>query len=225
MDGMKALIFDFDGLILDTETSDYQSWQQIYHSYGQELSLPLWLTFVGGTAATDFDPYDHLETLLGEEVDREQIWINRRKIDLEALAGLPPMPGVVDLLAAAQARGLKLAVASSSPASWVEGHLAGLGLLEYFEEIVTSDDVEKTKPDPALFLLAAEKLGVQPGEVIVLEDSYNGVTGAKKAGMFVVAVPNPITRASDLSAADLQLNSLADTSLEELLKIAESKHE
>ena len=222
---MKALIFDFDGLILDTETSDYYSWQQVYQTYGQELPLPLWLTYVGGTAATDFEPYDYLEALLGEKVDREQIWINRRKIDLEALEGLPPLPGVEDLLLAAKDRGLKLAVASSSPASWVEGHLTRLELLDYFDEIVTSDDVEKTKPDPALFLLAADRLGVLPGEVVVLEDSQNGVVGAKKAGIFVVAVPNLITRESDLSAADLHLNSMADITLDELLAIVEKNNE
>lgn len=222
---MKAIIFDFDGLILDTETSDYNSWQQIYQAYGQELPMPLWLTFVGGTAATDFEPYDYLESLLGERVDREQIWITRRKIDLAALEGLAPLPGVRDLLLAAQAHGLRLAVASSSPASWVEGHLTRLELLDHFDQIVTSDDVEHTKPDPALFLLAAEKLGVQPDEVIVLEDSFNGVTGAKRAGMFVVAVPNPVTRESDLSAADVYLNSLAETSLDELLAVAERRND
>jgi beta-phosphoglucomutase-like phosphatase (HAD superfamily) len=108
-------------------------------------------------------------------------------------------------------------VASSSPENWVVGHLTRLGLIEFFEQIVTADDVEKTKPDPALFLLAAEKLGVTPQQAIVFEDSRNGVLAGKRAGMYVVAVPNPLTDGMDFSEADLKLGSLADLSLEQLL--------
>ena len=131
------------------------------------------------------------------------------------------MPGVKELLDASRQRDLKLAVASSSPENWVSGHLTRLGLSDYFDAIVTADDVEETKPNPALFLLAAEKLGVRPGDVIVLEDSPNGVHGAKRAGMFVVAVPNSITARADLGAADLQLSSLAEITLDGLLEKAQ----
>lgn len=218
---MKALIFDFDGLILDTETPDYQSWQYVYKSYGIELPLKLWLTFVGGDAETDFEPHEYLEQKLNSTVDREQIWVSRRKSYLENLEDQTVLPGVVDLLKAARERGLKLAIASSSPENWVAGHLSRLGLNGYFDVIVTADDVEKTKPDPALFLIAAEKLGVLPNEVIVLEDSENGVNGAKRANMFVAAVPNSITVESDLSLADLYIRSLAEVTLDDLLAKAE----
>jgi HAD superfamily hydrolase (TIGR01509 family) len=214
---MKALIFDFDGLILDTETPDYQSWQNVYKSYGIDLPLQLWLTFVGGNAETDFEPHEYLEQELNSTVDREQIWVSRRKSYLENLEDQTVLPGVVDLLEAARERGLKLAVASSSPENWVAGHLSRLKLEDYFDIIVTADDVEKTKPDPALFLMAAEKLEILPNEVIVLEDSENGVNGAKRANMFVVAVPNSITVGSDLSLADLQIRSLTEVTLDDLL--------
>ena len=133
------------------------------------------------------------------------------------------MPGVLGLLTEARERGIKLAVASSSPENWVSGHLSRLELADHFDIIVTADDVEKTKPDPALFFMAAAKLGIQPGEAIVLEDSQNGVNGAKRAGMFVVAVPNPITVKSDLSQADLLIESLAGITLDDLLTKASQR--
>ena len=217
---MRALIFDFDGLIVDTELPDYLSWQEVYHSYGVELSLDHWCTIVGGNAESDFEPHEYLESLIQTRVDREQIWVSRRKSYLEHLETQPILPGVLSLLDEARGSGLKLAVASSSPENWVIGHLTRLGLLDYFDAIVTADDVELTKPDPALFLLAAEKMGVQPNEAIVLEDSGNGVKGAKRAGMFVVVVPNEITRKMDLSMADLKLDALDKIDLETLLETA-----
>jgi HAD superfamily hydrolase (TIGR01509 family) len=219
---MKALIFDFDGLILDTELPDFISWQEVYAGFGLELPLRLWLSIVGGDSGAEFEPHEYLESKLNIQVDREQIWVQRRKSYLDYLDEQPVLPGVVEMLEAAKEKGLKLGIASSSPENWVSGHLTRLNLKSWFDVIVTADDVESTKPDPALFLLAAEKLGAKSDEVIVLEDSNNGVIGAKRAGMFVVAVPNEITRASDLSAADLHLESLAECSLEELLAVAEN---
>lgn len=217
---MKALIFDFDGLILDTEMPDYHSWQLVYQSYGVELPFDLWASIVGGSAESDFDPNQHLESLIDEPIDREQVWITRRKDYLDHLEQQPILPGIEDYLRDAKLLDLKLAVASSSPENWVTGHLTRLGLLELFGQVVTADDVEHTKPNPALFLLAAERLGVTPDEAIVFEDSRNGVLAGKRAGMFVTAVPNPLTAQMDLSEADLRLGSLADMSLEELLEKA-----
>ena len=118
---------------------------------------------------------------------------------------------------------MKLGIASSSNRDWVRGHLARLGLLEYFDVVHTSDDVERTKPDPALFLLALQSLDLLPGEAIVLEDSPNGVKAAKDAGIFAVAIPNPLTANLDLGLADLVLESLAELSLVDLLQVAENR--
>ncbi len=217
---MKALIFDLDGLIIDTEMPDFISWQEVYQQHGQELPLPLWASIVGGTGASDFDPNDYLEELLGQPIDREAIWIERRRSYMQHLESQPVLPGVLEYLTAAQAQGLKLGVASSSPESWVHGHLSRLGLIEYFDVICTADDVEHTKPDPRLFLMTAEKLGAKADEVIVLEDSPNGVLAANRAGMFVVAVPNDLTCQLPLDHADLVLESLADLPLADLLRKA-----
>ncbi len=220
---MRGLIFDFDGLILDTEMPDFISWQGVYQEHGAELPLENWATIVGGKAESDFDPYDYLETLIDRQVDREAIWIKRRKDYIEHLESQPILPGVESYLADAKKLGLKLGVASSSPENWVIGHLTRLGLVEKFDAICTADDVENTKPDPALFLLTAEKMNATPDEVIVFEDSPNGVLGAKRAGMFVVAVPNPLTSQLDLSHADLILGSLEELSLEELIDRVKDK--
>lgn len=218
---MQALIFDFDGLIIDTEMPDYISWQEVYHAHGVELPLEKWGSIVGGNAESEFEPHKYLEDLTGKPVDREQIWVTRRKSYLEHLESQPILPGVIDYLEEAKKMDLKLAIASSSPENWVCGHLSRLNLTNYFDAICTADDVEQTKPDPALFLLAAEKAGAQPGQVIVFEDSYNGVLGANRAGMFVVAVPNPLTAQMDLSNADLKLTSLEDMTLTELISHVE----
>ena len=138
---MRGLIFDFDGLILDTEMPDYISWQEVYHSYGAELPIELWCTIVGGNAESDFEPHEYLESIIHSPVDREQIWVTRRKSYLEYLENLPISPGVQELLDDAKRRGMKLAVASSSPENWVTGHLTRLGLIDYFDAIITADDV------------------------------------------------------------------------------------
>ncbi|MDH5605527.1 MAG: HAD family hydrolase [Anaerolineae bacterium] len=217
---MKALIFDFDGLILDTELPDFSSWEEIYREHGCELPLEKWASILGGTGESSFDPYEYLEACYGKPLDRETIWIKRRKNYVEKLEDEEVLPGVAEYIASARDRGIKLAVASSSPENWVVGHLTHLGLIGCFDCICTADDVEKTKPDPALFLASAHDLGVKPEEVIVLEDSPNGVTAANRAGMFVVAVPNAITSRLNLEHADLILNSLEDMTLDELLERA-----
>jgi HAD superfamily hydrolase (TIGR01509 family) len=214
---IKALIFDFDGLILDTEAPDYESWQQVYQSHGCELAIDAWGQIVGGTGASDFDPHSHLESLCGKTLDRDEIWMDRRKAYLDTITAQPVLPGVVDMLDDAKSHGLRLAVASSSPESWVRGHLARLGLYQRFDAIKTADDVKRTKPDPELYVAALTALGVQPTEAVVFEDSPNGVTAAKAAGIFCVAVPNRVTALMKLDHADLRVDSMAELRLQDLI--------
>lgn len=220
---VKALIFDLDGLILDTEWPDYESWQEVYQNHGQQLEVEAWGQVVGGTGASDFDPQVHLEKLCGHTLDSEEIWINRRRKYLDTISTMPALPGVVDYLDAAEDLGLNLAIASSSPENWVRGHLARLGLYERFDAIKTADDVKRTKPDPELYNAALAALGVGANEAIVFEDSPNGVKAAKAAGIFAVAVPNKVTAQLALGDADLRLDSLADLSLSELITRVEKQ--
>jgi HAD superfamily hydrolase (TIGR01509 family) len=212
---ITALVFDFDGLIVDTETPDYVAWQEIYADHGCALPADTWALNVGSGHL--FDPHTHLERLLGRPLDRGTL--RRRASDRfhQVLGALAPLPGVTDHLDAAAALGLRVGLASSSSRAWVAGHLEQLGLLGRFAALCTADDVARTKPDPELYLLALARLGVEPGQALALEDSPNGVRAARAAGMRCVAVPNPVTRLMDLSHADLVLPSLAELPLPALL--------
>lgn len=221
---MRALIFDFDGTILDTERTEFLAWQEVFREHGAELTLEFWLPCVG-TNDVPFEPSRHLERMVGRSLDHHQIEAHIKARKAELNSQLEPMLGVVDLLEAAPGLGLRLAVASSSRLAWVEGHLRRLGLWQHFEVVRTKEDVERTKPDPALFIKAAEALGLHPAQTVVIEDSLNGVKAAKAAGAYTVAVPNFLTRHLDLSPADLVLECLCDLSLEKLLERAQAAHQ
>jgi HAD superfamily hydrolase (TIGR01509 family) len=212
---IRALIFDFDGLILDTEGPEFQSWQETYQTHGHELSFDLWATCIGTTGG--FDPYTHLEEQLGRALDRGALRTQHRQRCTELLQAQAILPGITEYIAAAQRLGLRLGVASSSTRAWVVGHLSRYGLETHFTCIKCSDDVPRTKPDPALYLVALDALGIRPDEAIALEDSPNGITAAKRAGLFCVAVPNPLTRQLPLDHADLRVSSLAALPLARLL--------
>lgn len=218
---IRALIFDFDGLILDTETPDYTAWRDIYEEHNCVLPLDRYLTIIG-TSLDDagFAPAGYLVELVGAELDVAGLEARARLQRLERINAQPVLPGVVEQIEAAERHGLKLAVASSSGRDWVERHLRRVGLLQRFDAVVTGDEVERVKPAPDLFETALAALGVAPQEAIVFEDSAHGVEAATVAGIYTVAVPNTLTRHSDLNGADLQLASLADITLDQLLALA-----
>jgi HAD superfamily hydrolase (TIGR01509 family) len=218
---IRALIFDFDSLILDTEVPIFQSWQELYQSYGASLSFSNWAKIIG-TKEAEGEHFDDLEEQIGRSLDRERLGPDRRKRELELIAHQSVQGGVEDYLRDAQSLGLKIGLASSSSCAWVSGHLADLGLIDYFICIRASDDVHKVKPDPELYLSVLEALHVQADEAIAIEDSPHGVTAAKRAGIFCVAVPNELTRRLHLDHADLLLNSLTDLPLPALLKMLEN---
>ena len=217
---IRALIFDFDGLILETEGPIFQSWQEMYRRFGGSLSLEKWATVIG-TYEEPFDPFEDLQEQIGRRLDAAEVLPVRHQREAELVAQQQIRPGVEQYLQDAQEIGLKIGLASSSPCKWVTDHLTRLGLIDYFGCIRGKDDVKITKPDPALYLSAAAGLGVPPQQAIALEDSPNGVLAAKQAGMFAVVVPNELTRQLPLEHADWRLESLADLSLRELIQIAE----
>jgi len=215
----KALLFDFDGLILDTETPEFQVWQAIYREHGHELVAEQWGQIVGGWGISDFDAARYLVELAGDGLNAEELRARHRS-ESDALTLLQPvLPGVVDCLDEARRLDLCLAIASSSDHSWVDTHLIRLGLFDRFDTIVCADDVSpgRTKPYPDLFILALNRLEIQPDDAIVFEDSPNGVKAAKAAGIFAVAVPNPMTARLKIEGADLTVESLADLPLQDML--------
>ncbi len=217
---IKALLFDFDGLILDTETSEFLVWQKIYREFGQEMLPETWGQVIGGYGISNFDGAVHLAELVGNGLDSRELHARYRSESDALILQQPVLPGVLDYLEDARRLGLRLAVASSSPHSWVDTHLARFGLADRFEAVICRDDVSagRTKPHPDLFLKALDALGVNAEQAIVLEDSPNGVTAARAAGIFVVAIPNPITALLKTDGANLTLDSLARISLQDLLK-------
>lgn len=217
MPTIKAVIFDFDGLILDTESAEFQAWQEMFGEHGVPIPIDLWSTWIG-TAAHTFDPIGYLEQQTGRQLDRESLRRHWRQRFREVLSGYQVRPGVSEYLSKAPELGLRVGLASSSNRSWVVGHLTEHGLVDRFATICTADDVERVKPDPALYLLAAANLGVEPGAAIAFEDSPNGARAAKAAGLKCVAVPNPLTRQFQFPPVDLRLESMAEMSLEAVLE-------
>jgi HAD superfamily hydrolase (TIGR01509 family) len=216
---LKALIFDFDGLILDTETPEYIAWKDIYQEYRFELPSDEWGKIVGGYGLSNFDAAEHLSLLSQGRLDSASLRARHISESGALILAQPILPGVMDIIHEAKHLGLKLAIASSSPHSWVDGHANRLGILHYFDQVICADDVGigRTKPNPDLFLAALNQLQVQKEAVVVLEDSPNGIKAAKRAGIFVVVVPNPVTSLLNLEGADLTLKSLVDLRLLELL--------
>jgi HAD superfamily hydrolase (TIGR01509 family) len=213
---IRAIVFDFDGLILDTEEPIYRSWLEVYEAHGQELPFERWVQIVG-SSTIGFHPQHHLEERLGRSLSKEVLdrRIGRRT---KMVLANKLLPGVVEHLDAAKASGLKVGVASSSTRDWVMGHLARLGILDRFDCLRCRDDVANVKPEPDLYLAVLECVGVAASEAIAIEDSPNGVLAAKRAGMRCVAIPNSITARLDLGQADVVLGSLAEVTLAELLR-------
>jgi HAD superfamily hydrolase (TIGR01509 family) len=216
---IKALIFDFDGLILDTESPEFQAWQEVFSAHGHELRPDLWADLVG-RPRTYFDMYAHFKELNGPLTDIETLRRDRRARVVQMVLEQPILPGVREYLHEARAMGLKIGLASSSGGDYVRGHLRRLELFDYFHVTKCFEDTELHKPDPEPYLAVLEALDVLPSETVAFEDSPNGVAAARAAGIFCVAVPNPITQCLSLEHADHCLKSLADESLRELLSRA-----
>jgi beta-phosphoglucomutase-like phosphatase (HAD superfamily) len=215
MADIDALIFDFDGLIIDSETPLFEIWQDIYREHGGALAFDDWQHALGTVGG--FDPYADLLARTGVRLERETLAPIIRTRHVDRCKVMPLLPGVGELIDAARAAGLRTAVASSSAIDWVGPFLEQHGLFARLDAVCTRDDVTRVKPAPDLFLLAAERLGVEASRCVVFEDSPNGLRAARAAGMWAVAVPNALTRALPMPDPDLVLDSLAVTSLDEIL--------
>lgn len=209
---VAALIFDFDGLIVDSETPGFQAWSEVYATHGCSLPFQKYSACIGTIGG--FDLHAYLEDQSGRPLDRAGLEKTCNTRWLELMHAQPLLPGIAACISSAKQRGLKLAIASSSTQKWVSRNLRKFGLLDQFEAICTSDDVRAVKPDPALYLLALERLGVEADEAIAFEDSPNGILAAKRAGIFCIAIPNPLTKDLPLELADRRLGSLEEFDLD-----------
>ena len=214
---VRAFLFDFDGLIIDTETASRGGWQWLYREHGQELPPEKWALMVGTVGG--WDPWAHLEELVGTPLDRPALDERRYAHELSLLEVEELRPGIAEYLDAARRHRLKRAIVSSASRAWVDMHLERLERAIGWDAIVTADfDTERAKPRPTLYLEALDALGVAADEAVAFEDSPNGATAAKAAGIFVVGIPNNVTRNLGLGeAADLVVDSLAELAPEDLL--------
>ncbi len=214
---LKALIFDFDGLILDTETPEVSVWQSIYNEHGFELPVHEWEKTIGGYGISSFDAAEHLALLSSGRLDPVSSRAHYRKAVDAIIHANPILPGVVDIIEQAREQGVQVAIGSSSPHSWVDAHAKRLGIFHYFKHIICQDDVApgRTKPNPDIYLKALERLRVQNTEAVIFEDSLNGVEAARRAGIFVVAVPNPLTAKMGVKG-DITVSSIAALTLRDL---------
>jgi HAD superfamily hydrolase (TIGR01509 family) len=215
----RAFLFDFDGLILDTETASRAGWEWLYREHGHELPPEKWALMVG--TVDGWDIWGNLESLVGEPLDRPSWNEKRYAHELSVLEAEELRPGIAEYLEAAERHGLKRAIVSSATRKWIDMHLERLERAYGWDAIVTADfDTERAKPRPTLYLEALEKLGVEAGEAVAFEDSPNGAMAARAAGIYVVGIPNEVTKDLGLAdTADLMLDSLADLPPDELLSL------
>jgi len=213
---LRAVVFDFDGIVLDSETPEYESHRRIYERCGASLTVEEWCDAVG--VWNEHHPelrFAALRERSPRAPDRDAYHAERHRI-FDELIPAAPMRGIHDLLVALDAEGIPAAIASTSPAGWVRPSVERIGLGAMFRVIVTGDEVARRKPAPDVYVEAARRLGVEPADAAAIEDSSPGVAAARAAGMRVVAIPHGLTRRHDLSAADLSVAHAGELTVERL---------
>jgi putative hydrolase of the HAD superfamily len=217
---IKAIVFDFDGLIIDTETAWYYAFKKTMEAYDCQLPLELFSQCVG---TDDTVLHEFFRTELGERCNIEEIEAKAKDLHTIQMEKIEAREGVKDYLEEAKALGYQIGLASSSRKEWVTSYLKRLGLLHYFEVIVTGDMVEKVKPAPDLYVKAMERLHVQPSEALAFEDSLNGSKAALAAGLRCIIVPNPVTEFLAFEPHHIRLASMAEKSLREVVQLVEQR--
>lgn len=215
---IKGIIFDFDGLICDTETPELKAWYELFADYNREFPLDAYLATIGAIY-NDNTPVLMLKQMVEDPIDAEEVMGDFLVIKKELMDQEPLRPGVLDYLIGAKKSNLRIGLASSAPSEWVLHHIKRLGIIDFFDCIRTADHINNPKPDPEVYIRALDCMNVLPHEVIALEDSPNGVGAAVKAGVNVVAVPNSVTKVFNFDGADLIIDELTDISLNDLITI------
>ena len=204
---LRAVFFDMDGLIIDTETLDFRAWQETLPESGYALRLEDWLGAVG-----TWGGFEAMYDAVGvPTAQRQSIRDKKRGRYMEMVrANMRPLPGYTALHGDLRARGVTTGVVSTSSRDWVDLILGELGIQDDFDFTLSGADAERGKPEPDLYLLACERANAQPEACLVFEDSANGVLAASRAGVPVVAVPNGITESQSFEHASARIESLVD---------------
>ncbi|MHB1682218.1 MAG: HAD family hydrolase [Bacilli bacterium] len=213
---IRAVIFDFDGTVIDTETAWYIAFRDAYKEHGVDLTLEMYSLCIG-TSLQAFNPYEYLVVNLHLPIDLDSFRQSVHERHATLMDAEKMRPGIMDYLNSARAKRLKIALASSSKLDWVEKFLEKLQIREYFDCIRTANDVEHVKPDPELYLQTLQCLGVTADEAIAIEDSPNGAKAAVAAGVHCVVVPNTITKLLEFERFSQMANSLTEIDFDDLL--------
>ena len=219
---IKGVIFDFDGLILDTETPEVFAWEKAFQEYGQIFPFERYMKSIG-VASDNLFVHDFLREAGFSESKIHQVVEEHETILSQSGYLDNPRDGIRETIQTAKSMELKLGIASNSYPSWVLGHLSKLSLNHYFDPVYTCENVINPKPDPEIYALVLQTWQLSPSEAIVFEDSPSGIQAAKSAGLFVIAVPNPLTARMDISQADLVYHSFLDFSLLEVFHKLEKR--
>ncbi len=213
---MRGVIFDFDGLLMDTESTNVASWEREWQRWGLVLDHEAFFVPHGGDVTEQ--RYDVLAAAVGDSFDRE-LSRGRRTRDRDQLnAALILAPGLQRWLDQAAGMGLRLAIASSSPVSWVKDHLQKVDAVDRFEVIVGGDQAAAHKPAPDVYRLALSHLEVNGSQAVAVEDTAHGVAAAHAAGLACIAIPNRFIDRLAVANAELVLDSAADVSLTAALR-------
>jgi HAD superfamily hydrolase (TIGR01509 family) len=213
---LAAVIFDFDGIVLDSETPEYESHRRIYERCGVALTVEEWCGVIGTwSEGHDQQWFTRLSARSPQAPSHDDYFAERRRI-FESILPADPMHGVRELLAQLRDARIPAAIASSAPATWVVGAVERLGMGPSFAAVVTGDQVKHRKPAPDVYLAAALELGVDPRRSIAIEDSGPGIAAACAAGMKAVAIPHWLTARHDLSGAHLTVTHAGELSLDRL---------
>lgn len=210
-----ALVFDLDGTIVDTETPEFEGIRAVWSSHGHDYSIDRFARYVGTSTGT-MGWLDELVAAVDGPVDIAAAHALRSDVHRQMTNALQPREGIIDLIEAAAAAGVPMAVASNSPGSWVSERLLALELHHHLPVIISIDVSSRPKPDPAPFVEACAALGADPRRSVAFEDSGVGVRSAVAAGLYTVACPNPLTAGHDLSGADRIIDAHTEISLADL---------
>jgi HAD superfamily hydrolase (TIGR01509 family) len=214
-----AVIFDFDGIVLDSETPEYESHRRIYARCGVTLTVDEWCGVIGTwIEGHDEQWFVRLCERSAQAPARDEYFAERRRI-FDEIVPADPMRGIPELLAALRHAAVPVAIASSAPARWVIGAVERLGIRPLFDAVVTGDEVARRKPAPDVYLEAARRLGADPVRSVAIEDSAPGITAARAAGMKAVAIPHWLTERHDLTDADLTVAHAGELTLERLVTL------
>jgi HAD superfamily hydrolase (TIGR01509 family) len=206
---IRAIIFDMDGLMIDSEPFHYEAYRKVFNSFGKEFAEEEnSKRYIG---ISDIDAAKDMVTRFNIPISPENLVRRKQALYKTILQNqVVPQPGLIELLGKLQRYGYKKAIASSSTLDEIEAVINALRINSFIDNSCSVEEVTKGKPSPDIFLLAAEKLGIKPSECLVLEDAPSGIDAAIAAKMMCYAIPSRETRNKDFSKANRILHSLED---------------